>query len=345
MSSAIVLFLVQDGLINGAVYGLLAVAIVLVFAVTRVILVPQGEFVTYGALTLAALDLGRVPGTAWLLPCLGAVAAVLTLWRERHRLSTGLVGRLLLADIVLPPVLLGLSLWLAPQKPGLAVTVPLTMALVVPMGPLVYRIAFRPLAESSILVLLIAAVGVHLVLTGLGLLFFGPEGYRTPPFSDATFHLGILTVSGQSLWVLGVTASLLGGLYLFFQHTLMGKALRASAVSRRGATLVGITAELSGSVAFTMAATIGALSGLLIGPVTTLYYDSGFIIGLKGFVAAIVGGLTSYPITAAAALLVGQVEAFSSFEASAYKEVIVFTIIIPVLLWRSLRGGHVEEED
>jgi branched-chain amino acid transport system permease protein len=94
-----------------------------------------------------------------------------------------------------------------------------------------------------------------------------------------------------------------------------------------------------------MAATIGALSGLLIGPVTTLYYDSGFIIGLKGFVAAIVGGLTSYPITAAAALLVGQVEAFSSFEASAYKEVIVFTIIIPVLLWRSLRGGHVEEED
>jgi branched-chain amino acid transport system permease protein len=94
-----------------------------------------------------------------------------------------------------------------------------------------------------------------------------------------------------------------------------------------------------------MAAFIGALSGLLIGPTTTIFYDSGFLIGLKGFVAAIVGGLASYTITALAALGVGLVESFSSFWWSTYKEVFVFTIILPVLVWRSLRSSHLEDEE
>jgi branched-chain amino acid transport system permease protein len=89
---------------------------------------------------------------------------------------------------------------------------------------------------------------------------------------------------------------------------------------------------------------IGALSGVLIAPVTTVFYDSGFLIGLKGFVAAIVGGLVSYPLTAVAALIVGSVEAFSSFYASNFKEVIVFTLILPVLVLRSLAAPAVEEE-
>jgi branched-chain amino acid transport system permease protein len=87
------------------------------------------------------------------------------------------------------------------------------------------------------------------------------------------------------------------------------------------------------------------LSGLLIGPITTIFYDTGFLIGLKGFVAAIIGGLVSYPLAAAGAVLVGMLESYSSFWASAYKEVAVFTLILPVLLWRSLRSHHVEEDD
>ena len=79
-------------------------------------------------------------------------------------------------------------------------------------------------------------------------------------------------------------------------------------------------------------------------PITTLYYDTGFLIGLKGFVAAIIGGLVSYPLTAIAALLVGTVESFSSFYASNFKEVIVFALIIPVLLLRSLAAPAVEED-
>jgi len=87
-----------------------------------------------------------------------------------------------------------------------------------------------------------------------------------------------------------------------------------------------------------------AFAGVLIGPFTTVYYDSGFLVSLKGFVGAIIGGLVSYPLAAAGAMFVGQVEAFASFWASGFKEVIVFTLIIPVLLWRSLTTQHQEEE-
>ena len=96
-------------------------------------------------------------------------------------------------------------------------------------------------------------------------------------------------------------------------------------MNRVGARLMGISPVFAGSAAFCLAAFIGALSGILISPMTTLYYDSGFLISLKGFVGSIFGGLASYPLAALGALLVGGVESFSAFWASAYKEVIVFT--------------------
>jgi branched-chain amino acid transport system permease protein len=182
-------------------------------------------------------------------------------------------------------------------------------------------------------------------LVGLGLLFFGAEGSRTTPFSEAQFNLGTLTVNGQTLWVLGASAVLIVALYAFFGRTLYGKALRATAINRVGARLMGISTTMAGKLSFTLAAGIGALSGILIAPITTVYYDTGFLVGLKGFVAAIIAGLVSYPLAAAGAILVGLLESFSSFWASAFKEVIVFTLIIPVLVWRSLTSHHVEEEE
>ena len=112
-----------------------------------------------------------------------------------------------------------------------------------------------------------------------------------------------------------------------------------------GARLMGISPTLAGKATFAMATFIGALSGILIAPITTLYFDSGFVISLKGFVGAIIGGLVSYPVAALGALAVGLIEAFSMFWASTYKEIIVFTLIIPFLLWRSLTSRHVEEEE
>jgi branched-chain amino acid transport system permease protein len=219
------------------------------------------------------------------------------------------------------------------------------LVLITPLGPLLYRLAYRPLADATVLILLIVSVALHGVLVGLGLLFFGAEGSRTPAFSEAQFDLGGVAISGQSMVVVGVALVLVLLMFVFFERSIVGKALRATAMNRVGARLMGIPTDLSGDLSFALAALIGAVSGLLIAPLTTVYYDTGFLIGLKGFVAAIVGGLGSYPIALLGALLVGQLEAFSSFWASAFKEVLVFTLIIPVLWWRSLHSRHVEDEE
>jgi branched-chain amino acid transport system permease protein len=345
MDFQIALILGQDGITNGAIYALLALALVLAFAVTRVIFIPQGEFVAYGALTLVAVQAGRLPGTLWLLLAAGALAALVdgiaALRARAWRRLLPVAGWNLLLPLALWGVLASLPLARLPMPLQIA----LALAVVVPLGPMIYRLAYQPLAEASVLVLLIVSVAVHVVMVGLGLVAFGAEGSRTPPFTDGRFDLGDLTVSMQTLWVIGCSIALIVALYLLFERTLYGKALRATAVNRQGARLMGIPTALAGRLTFLLCALIGAFSGVLIAPITTVYYDTGFLIGLKGFVGAIIGGLVSYPVAAVGAVLVGLLESYSSFWASAYKEVIVFTLIIPVLLWRSLTTHHVEEEE
>jgi branched-chain amino acid transport system permease protein len=344
LNTTILLFLLQDGITNGAIYALLGLALVLVFAVTRVILIPQGEFITYGALTYATLSAGQIPGTARLALAMGVVAFGFDIFAGRASLRRRLVLRAFVLNILFPLALLALTLTLAGRHNSIPVNIALSLMIVAAIGLFLYRIAFQPIAHTSVLVLLIASVGCHLALQGFGLVFFGAEGQRGPSISDAAATIGPLRFTGQSLSVYAITLALIVGLWLFFGVTLYGKALRATAVNRLGARLVGIRTSLSGQVAFLLASMIGAISGILIVPITTLYYDTGFMIGLKGFIAAIIGGLVSYPLTAVAALLVGTVEAFSSFYASNFKEVIVFTLILPVLVLRSLAAPAVEEE-
>jgi len=317
-----------------------------VFAVTRVIFIPQGEFVAYGALTLALLQLGQVPGTVWLLLVMAGVAAVLdALAGLRRGLPAAAVATGVLKSLAFPVSVCAVAWWAAPQKLPLLFQSLLTLAIVTPLGPLVYRLAYEKLADATVLVLLIVSVGTHFALTGLGLVFFGAEGFRNPSFWDARFTAGPLTLTGQTLIIFMVSIALIVALFLFFERTLRGKALRATAVNRLGARLMGISTSGAGQLSFGLAAFMGALSGLLIGPTTTMFYDSGFLIGLKGFVAAIFGALASYPAAALGAVFVGLIESFGSFWASAFKEVIVFTLIIPVLLWRSFQHGHHDEEE
>lgn len=345
MDTQIFLILGQDGVTGGAIYALLALALVLVFSVTRVIFIPQGEFVAFGALSLAALQAGKVPATVWLLLAMGVSVAVIdAIALVRDRDTAGLPR--LLAWNVGYPLALALLLYLVnPGEFNMVLQIALTLAILVPLGPMIYRIAYQPIAETSVLVLLIASVAVHLILTGFGLLFFGAEGVRTQPFSAGSLSLGEISISIQTLWVVGCSLAFIVGLYAFFARTIYGKALRATAVNQSGAKLMGISPVVAGKLTFLLAALLGVFSGILIAPITTIYYDTGFLIGLKGFVAAIIGGLASYPLAAAGALLVGQLESFSSFWASSFKEVLVFTLIIPVLLWRSLTSHHVEDEE
>jgi len=331
------LALLQDGITTGAIYLLLAIGLLIVFSVTRVIFVPQGDLLAFGTLTVAALQSGHLPGTLWLLDGMSVLALIASVFHGPRAAMRGV-----LAWGIYPAAVTTAAMFLAPQEQS-AISIILALAIVTPMGPLIWRFAFRPIANASVLALLILAMALHFVLIGLALVFFGPEEASAPPLTEASFDLGSLNVSGQSVAVLLCCAVLVLGLRWFFGATIHGKALRAAASDRLGARLVGIDATATGALAFGLASFIAALAGVLIGAVTPLSYDAGFDIGLKGFVAAIMGGLVSYPMAAAGAVLVGVLESLSSFWASAYREVIVFTSLIPILVWLSLRSGSPED--
>ncbi len=345
MDLQIAAILVMDGIANGSIYVLIALGTVLIFSITRVMFVPFGDIAAYAALTLAMLQMGQLPGTVQLVAVLSALALVVELfdlWRHNKLhaapqalLNYGILPCLPGAAIIL---LQGVSLPLSAQML-------LALALVLPIAPLIDRIAFRPLADASVLVLLIVSVAVHFSISGLALLFFGPEGYRTDPVSREVFDLAGVVVSAQTMLMVIAAVSFSGLLYLYFEKTIDGKALRATAINRTGARIVGIRPHQTGTRAYLLASVLGGVSGLLIGPVATLYYDSGFLIGLKAFVGAVVGGLMSYPLTAIGAVAIGILESYASFFSSTLKETIVFGALIPILIWRSIVTLHHDEEE
>ncbi len=298
------------------------------------------------ALSLAAFETDRVPPTIGMVAVLAALALATEIGSLLRRGEAARIPKAVLMWGVLPAIPCVLA-WLA-ARPGVPVAVHIAVAvlLVVPIAPLLARVVFQPIADASVLVLLIVSLALHFLLSGLGLLFFGPEGSRTTPLTSAVFTLGDgFTVSGQVVLMVGAAIVLSGLFFLVFERTVAGKALRATAVNRVGARLVGIRPVRTALLAYGCASLLAGLIGVLIAPVTTMYYDSGFIIGLKAFVAAIIGGLVSYPMTAIGALAVGVVESFASFWSGALKDVIVFSLLIPVLMLRSFMATHAEEEE
>src|SRR6185312_6943107 len=135
--------------------------------------------------------------------------------------------KIFLFYLIVPLLLAAFAWWLAPAQLSPIAAIALTLLLIVPMGPMLYRIAFEPLQHASVLVLLMAALGVHFSLQGLALVFYGPEGIGTKPLWTDSFQLGELLITGQSL---AVVATSLGSIVIFgfiFERTLIGKALRA----------------------------------------------------------------------------------------------------------------------
>lgn len=336
-------FLVQDGLTAAAVYALIAFSMVLIFSVTRVIFIGIGEFLSFATLSIAALQSGTVPATALLLIGLGLFTFLALLWQAFFGKNTRIREKLWIDAvklIVVPVVFYFVLLFYAPMEGNVLIDIALVLLLMVPFGGMIYRIFYQPIAEASVLILLIFSVAIHFSLLGLGLLMFGPEGVRTLPITDVNINLFGIPVTGQAIFIGILTLVLIAALWLFFTKSLTGKALQATAVNSRGAHLVGIGSHEAGRLAFTLGILLAVLCGVMISPIATIAYDTGFLIALKGFVAAIIGGLYSFPVSALGAILVGLVEAFSAFWASTYKEIIVFTLIIPVLLWQSLNGKH-----
>jgi len=329
----VILILLSDGIANGAIYLLAGLGMVLIFSVTRVVFVPFGDVAVFSALSLAAFESGKLPGTIWLVLTLAGVATLCEIGVLLRRREPQRIARAVLHYAVLPALPCAFAALVASMQAPQALQIVAAILLVVPVAPLSAR-------------MLMAALVMHFFLAGLGLMFMGPEGFRTQLLVDGMLNLTPdFSVSLQT--VLMVAAALVLSLlfFLFFERTVSGKALRATAVNRVGARLVGIRPARSAMLAYVCASLLAGLIGVLIAPITTLYYDSGFTLGLKAFVAAIIGGLVSYPLTAVGALAVGIVESFGSFWSGALKDVIVFSLLIPVLLLRSYYATHDDEDE
>ncbi len=345
MSFDIAAILAVDGVSSGAIYALVAIGTVLLFSVTRVMFVPFGDLAAFTALSLAALDTGKAPGTVGLVIILALIAFAMETHGLWHAGRTSSLPRAALFYLAAPIAIALTVRFLAPLSPPMPVRLLLALLIVVPVAPLLDRIVFRPVADAPVLLLLIIAVALHFALVGLGLLFFGPEGVRTEPLTSFSADILGAPVSGQTILIVVAALALSGLLYVCFETTLTGKALRATSSNRTGARLMGIRPARAGSIAYILGSVLAGVSGLLIAPVNTIFYDSGFLIGLKAFVGAMIGGLHSYPGAALGAVFVGLLESFASFQSSSLKDVIVFSLLVPILMWRSITSLHIEEDD
>ncbi|MEO6033391.1 MAG: branched-chain amino acid ABC transporter permease, partial [Burkholderiaceae bacterium] len=241
MTWDVALILSVDGLANGSVYLLAGLGLVLIFSVTRVVFVPFGDIAAFAALSLAAFQTQRLPPTIGLVLTLALLAVLSELWGLARRREFARMPRAIAAWGLLPalPCLAAWAAYRAGAAPAVQVIV--SILLVVPIAPLVARVALQPIADASVLVLLIASLALHFLLSGLGLLFFGPEGSRTDPLVTGSLALtDTFSVNAQVVLMVGSAIVLSALFFLLFERTMIGKALRATAVNRVGARLVGI---------------------------------------------------------------------------------------------------------
>ncbi|MBI5166347.1 MAG: branched-chain amino acid ABC transporter permease [candidate division NC10 bacterium] len=225
----------------------------------------------------------------------------------------------------------------------LSLGLPMTLAIlfsilaVAVVGALIQRLAIRPARHASVITLIIITIGADIALRGLALILWGSDPYILPAFSPGgPIAIFGAVINRQSLWVLGITAVTLAALFLFFEYTLVGKAVRACAINARAARLMGIDTDRMARLSFALAAALGAISGIVIAPITLPTYDMGLMLGLKGFVAAAMGGLVSTQGAVIGGLLLGVLESLGAgLISSGYKDAIAFLILIGILLARS----------
>jgi branched-chain amino acid transport system permease protein len=184
--------------------------------------------------------------------------------------------------------------------------------------------------NTSVIILIIITIGVSTFLKGMGLIIWGTNPKQLSPFINMKpIHFMGAVINPQSILIVIVLFHLVSLLYLFFEKTYIGSALRASEKNPRAARLMGINTSTMSALAFTLAAALGAVAGIMIAPITDATYEMGFMIGIKGFVGMVIGGMHSVPGAVAGALLVGLLETFSSaYISTFYSDAITFTVLI-----------------
>ncbi|HLF88774.1 MAG TPA: branched-chain amino acid ABC transporter permease [Anaerolineales bacterium] len=210
------------------------------------------------------------------------------------------------------------------------------MAITTLIGMLLYRAGIQPARKASVLSMIIITIGAAFVLRGTALLIWGTDPYRLPVFTEGSpLKLFGAILTRQSVWVIAVTGILLAILYWFFNHTLMGKTLRACADNPNAARLMGISPRKMALLAFAISAATSAIAGIVIVPSTFMTYDRGLTLSLKGFVAAIVGGLSNPAGAVLGGVSLGILESFGAgYLSSGYKDAISFIVLFVVLAVR-----------
>lgn len=223
---------------------------------------------------------------------------------------------------------------------GLGVPLPLAILIailaVTIVGGLIEKVAIEPAAGSSVITLIIITIGLSILLRGVAQAIWGTDFHAIPAFSgtEPIIVYGVRIVP-QALWVLGVSAILVLLLWLFFSRSRVGTAMRALSDNRVAAQVVGIDVKTIVVLSFALSAAIGAAAGILTAPLTLTAYDVGTMLGLKGFSAAILGGMGNPFGAMLGGLMLGLIETFAAgYISSAYKDAAAFLVILAVLLVR-----------
>ena len=224
----------------------------------------------------------------------------------------------------------------AGQGLPLPVAILLAVLITLVLGLMLQRFAIAPARGITVVGTIIITIGASIFLRGLALLIWGKDIHALPHFSGETpLRLGGVTLLPQNLWVMGGAAVLVLAVHLFFNRTLLGKAILACSCNRTAAQLVGINVGRMLLVAYGLSAMLGAMAGVLVAPITYTSYDAGIMLGLKGFAAAILGGMGNPMGAVAGGLLLGLLESLAAgLISSGYKDAIAFVILLLVLFLR-----------
>jgi branched-chain amino acid transport system permease protein len=232
----------------------------------------------------------------------------------------------------------GMILYSACFAAGLPVPVALVAAMagVTLVGLVVEEVGVRPSRSASHLVLIFLTIGLSIIMRGIIKVIWGKNRMAVPPLTgEEPVKLLGATILPQTLWVLALTAVAIALLVLFFRKTSLGLAMRGVAANPTAAAVVGLKVRRVQAASFALAGALGGLAGALVTPITTLAYDVGVLLGLKGFAAAILGGFGSFPGAIIGGLLLGLLETLSAYYlSSAYKDVVAFVVLLLVLFIR-----------
>jgi branched-chain amino acid transport system permease protein len=268
------------GLTTGAIYAMVAIGFNIIYNVTEIINLAQGEFVMVGGLVMVFVHV-----------------------------SLGLP--LIMAFVV-------------------------TVAAVTVLGMVLDRMAIRPIRQPSVMTLIIATVAASMIIKGSAMLIWGKNPYDLPAFSGRVpIDLGGVVLQSQYLWVIGFLVLIAVALALFFNRSIWGKAMRACADNADAARLVGINVQAMVLLAFALSAAIGAVAGITLTPIALMDYDRGAMLAIKGFGAAILGGLGSFSGAILGGLILGLIESFGAgVFLSGYKDAYALMVLLIVLFVR-----------